>query len=360
MVKYGKTRPNLFFAFCAMPHMLFCANASSLYLKGEGSTMPNILVTGGAGFIGSNLVKALLKRGDHVRVLDDFSTGKRDNLRLDGVVPGPSKNLEIIEGSITDLETCRQAVEGIDYVLHQAAIPSVPRSVALPIESNAANINGTLNLLVAARDAGIRRLLFASSSAVYGDAPGYPRKETITPAPLSPYAVQKLTAEHYLRVFHQLYGLETVSIRYFNVFGPNQDPDSEYAAVIPRFIKAFMSGTQPTVYGDGEQSRDFTYVDNVVHGNLLALEAREAPGKVINVACGGQITLNQLLGILRKIIGARTEALYADPRPGDVRHSWADITLSEQVLKYTIQVPLEDGLRRTVDYFSALLKRDNR
>jgi UDP-glucose 4-epimerase len=314
------------------------------------------LVTGGAGFIGSNIVKALLNRGDTVRVLDNFSTGKWENLNSAGVPPDLVNNLEIVRGDIMDLATCREAIDGMEYVLHQAAIPSVPRSIARPLESNQANVDGTLNLLVGARDAGIKRLVFASSSAVYGDAPGFPRKETIIPRPLSPYAVQKLTAEHYLRIFNELYGLRTVSLRYFNVFGPNQDPDSEYAAVIPRFIKAFLTGTPPTVYGDGKQSRDFTYVDNVVYGNLLAVEAPDAPGKVINLACGGQLTLNQLLVLLRQITGSDAEAMYTDPRPGDVRHSWADITLSEQVLGYKTQILLEEGLRRAVAYFGTVLR----
>jgi len=319
--------------------------------------MANFLVTGGAGFIGSNIVKALLNRGDWVRVLDDFSTGKRENVSFAGLSPELTNNLDTLEGDIADLATCRQAVDGVQCILHQAAIPSVPRSVALPLESNRANINGTLNLLVAARDAGVKRLIFASSSAVYGNAPGFPRKETIAPAPLSPYAVQKLTAEHYLRIFYELYGLETVSLRYFNVFGPHQDPDSEYAAVIPRFIKALLAGAQPTVYGDGEQSRDFTYVDNIIYGNLLAVEAEDAPGKVMNLACGGQLSLNQLLALLREITGSDVEAVYTDPRPGDVRHSRADITLSEQVLNYKTQVPLEDGLRRAVDYFGTVFAK---
>ncbi|MCD6137548.1 MAG: SDR family oxidoreductase [Deltaproteobacteria bacterium] len=313
--------------------------------------MANFLVTGGAGFIGSNLVRVLLRRGDSVRVLDNFSTGKRKNLNFFGTSDHLSANLEVFEGDIGDLSTCRNATDGIDYVLHQAAIPSVPRSVAFPLESNRANIDGTLNLLVAARDAGVKRLVFASSSAVYGNAPGFPRKETVAPEPLSPYAVQKMAAEHYMRVFYELYGLETVSLRYFNVFGPHQDPESEYAAVIPKFIKAFLSDEKPTVYGDGEQSRDFTYVDNVVYGNLLAVEAPDAPGKTMNLACGGRLTLNQLLGLLRRITGSDIKADYTEPRPGDVRHSWADITLSEQVLNYTIQVPLEEGLQKTVDYF---------
>ena len=318
--------------------------------------MANFLITGGAGFIGSNLAQALLNRGDNVRVLDNFSTGKRENLDFPGLSRNLVANLEVMEGDIADLSTCHKATDGTDYILHQAAIPSVPRSIALPLESNRANIDGTLNLLVAARDAGAKRLVFASSSAVYGNSPGFPREETIRPAPLSPYAVQKLTDEHYLRIFYELYGLETVSLRYFNVFGPHQDPNSEYAAVIPRFIKAFLTDTQPTVYGDGEQSRDFTYVDNIVHGNLLAVEAQDAPGKVMNLACGGQLTLNQLLALLRQVTGSNVEAVHTDPRPGDVRHSWADITLSEQVLNYKTQVPLEEGLRKAVDYFSAVFK----
>jgi UDP-glucose 4-epimerase len=318
--------------------------------------MASFLVTGGAGFIGSNIVQALLYRGDTVRVLDNFSTGKQENLNFAGMSPDLLNNLETVQGDIADIDICHGAMEGIQYVLHQAAIPSVPRSIALPIESNRANVDGTLNLLVAARDAGVQRLVFASSSAVYGNSPGFPRKETIIPAPLSPYAVQKLTAEHYLRIFCELYGLETVSLRYFNVFGPNQDPNSEYSAVIPRFIKAFVTGTSPTVYGDGEQSRDFTYVDNVVYGNLLAVEAKDAPGKVMNLACGGQLTLNQLLVLLREITGSDAEAVHTDPRPGDVLHSWADVTLSEQVLSYETQVPLEEGLRKTVDYFRALFQ----
>ncbi len=318
--------------------------------------MANFLITGGAGFIGSNLVKVLLRRGDRVRVIDDFSTGKRKNLDFPGIPADLVANLEVLEGNIADLATCHKACEGVEYVLHQAAIPSVPRSIALPLESNRANIDGTLNLLVAARDGGVKRLVFASSSAIYGNSPGFPRVETIAPQPLSPYAVQKMTAEHYLRVFYELYGLETVSLRYFNVFGPHQDPDSEYAAVIPKFIKAFIKGTQPTVFGDGEQSRDFTYVDNVVHGNLLAVEAPDAPGKAINLACGAQLTLNQMLDALRQITGLNTPALYSDPRPGDVRHSWADITLAEQVLEYKTQVAFEEGLSKTVEYFRSVFK----
>jgi UDP-N-acetylglucosamine 4-epimerase len=313
--------------------------------------MANILVTGGGGFIGSNLAEALLKRGDAVRVLDNFSSGRKENLAFPELGETLTSRLEILQGDMTDREICRKAVEGIDYVLHQAAIPSVPRSVAQPIESNDANINGTLNLLVEARDAGVKRMVFASSSSVYGNTPTLPKVETITPNPLSPYAVQKLTAEHYFRIFYELYGLETVCLRYFNVFGPRQDPTSEYSAVIPKFIKALLTNDRPTIFGDGEQSRDFTHVDNVVYGNLLALEAPKAAGKAMNLACGGRLTLNELLSILKKIIGSDIEPIYADPRPGDVKHSHADISLSEDLLGYKMQVPTEEGLARTVDYF---------
>ncbi len=313
--------------------------------------MAHILVTGGGGFIGSNLVEALLKQGDTVRVLDDFSTGKKENLEFSQLDKTVASRPEILEGDMADREVCQKAVEDIDYILHQAAIPSVPRSVAQPVESNDANINGTLNLLVEARDAGVKRMVFASSSSVYGNTPTLPKVETITPNPLSPYAVQKLTAEHYFRIFYELYGLETVCLRYFNVFGPRQDPNSEYSAVIPKFIKALLEGARPTIFGDGEQSRDFTHVDNVVYGNLLALEAPKAAGKAMNLACGGRLTLNELLAILNKIIGSDIEPIYADPRPGDVKHSHADISLSEDLLGYKMEVSTEEGLARTVDYF---------
>ena len=313
--------------------------------------MAHILVTGGGGFIGSNLTEALLKRGDTVRVLDNFSTGKKANLEFPGLDKLAVSRLEILEGDMVDREICREAVQDIDYVLHQAAIPSVPRSIAKPIESNDANINGTLNLLVEARDAGIKRIVYASSSSIYGNTPTLPKVETITPNPLSPYAVQKLAAEHYFRIFYEIYGLETVSLRYFNVFGPRQDPNSEYSAVIPKFIKALLTGHRPTVFGNGEQSRDFTYVDNVVHGNLLALEAGKAVGRVMNLACGGRLTINALLGILQKTIGTDIEPIYMEPRPGDIRHSHADISLAEELLGYKMQVSTEEGLAKTVDYF---------
>ncbi|MFV9689925.1 MAG: SDR family oxidoreductase [Desulfobacteria bacterium] len=313
--------------------------------------MAKILVTGGAGFIGSNLTEALLKRGDTVRVLDNFSTGRKENLEFPQLAKAEILRLEIMEADMTDRQACRNAVHGIDYVLHEAAIPSVPRSVAQPIESNDANINGTLNLLVEARDAGAKRIVFASSSSVYGDTPTLPKVETMTPAPLSPYAVQKIAVEHYFRIFYELYGIETVCLRYFNVFGPRQDPNSEYSAVIPKFIKALLSGKQPVIFGDGEQSRDFTHIDNVVYGNLLALEAPNAKGRAMNLACGGRLTLNELLGILKKIIGSDIDPIYSDPRQGDVKHSHADITLSEDLLAYKMQTDTEDGLARTVEYF---------
>jgi len=316
--------------------------------------MIRVLVTGGAGFIGSNLVQALLRRGDAVRVVDDFSTGRKENLRFSHMAAEAAARLEIVEGDVGDPDLCASVVRNVDYVLHQAAIPSVPRSVEEPLRTNRVNVDGTLNLLVAARDGGVRRVVFASSSAVYGNAPGFPRKESTAPDPLSPYAVQKLTAENYLRVFYNLYGLETVALRYFNVFGPHQDPESEYAAVIPRFIKALLTGRRPAVYGDGEQSRDFTYVRNVVHGNILAMEAEGAPGKVMNLACGERLTLNTLLDMLRSIMGTDVEAHYTDPRPGDVRHSHADISLAEKILGFQVQVTAEEGLSKTVEYFRVL------
>ncbi|MFH1075665.1 MAG: SDR family oxidoreductase [Pseudomonadota bacterium] len=316
--------------------------------------MKCVLVTGGAGFIGSNLAEALLRRGDMVRVVDNFSTGKRENLAFTELDKTALSRLEIMEGDLTEIELCRKAVKGMDYVLHQAAIPSVPRSIKKPIESNDANINATLNLLVEARDGGVKRVVFSSSSSVYGNTPVLPKTEAMTPCPLTPYAVQKLTAEHYLRIFYELYGLETVCLRYFNVFGQRQDPNSEYSAVIPKFIKALLAGNRPMVFGDGEQSRDFTYVKNVVHGNLLALEAPNAAGKAMNLACGSRLTLNELLAILKNIIGSKVEPVYADPRPGDVKHSHADISMSRELLGYEMQVSAEEGLAITVEYFKRL------
>jgi UDP-glucose 4-epimerase len=302
------------------------------------------LVTGGAGFIGSHLAEELVRRGERVRVADNLSTGKRENLDH---VPG----VEFFEGDLADVEFARQAAAGVEYVLHQAAIPSVPRSVTDPITSNRANIDATLNVLVAARDAGVRRVVYAASSSAYGDTPTLPKHEEMPTAPLSPYALQKLVGEQYLAMFHRLYGLETVSIRYFNVFGPRQDPSSPYSGVISLFIRALLEGKTPTIYGDGEQTRDFTYVANVVDGVLRACHAPGVAGGVINVATGGRVSLNTLLGTLRSLTGSEVEARYAEPRAGDVRDSQADIARARQLLNYEPLVSFEEGLGRTVAWF---------
>jgi nucleoside-diphosphate-sugar epimerase len=309
--------------------------------------MFKILVTGGAGFIGSNLTEALLQRGHHVRVLDDFSTGKKENLQFDR----DYASLEIIEGDIQAGEVCRRAMEGIDYVFHQAALPSVQRSVEDPFLSNGVNVGGTLNILLAARDAGAKRVMYAASSSFYGDTPTLPKKEKMPPNPQSPYALQKSIGEGYCRLFSQLYGLETVSLRYFNIFGPKQDPNSLYSAVIPKFIDAFVTGRPPTVYGDGEQSRDFTYIQNVVQANLLAMEARRLNGESINIACGDRISLNQLLAVLREILDVKMDAVYEAPRQGDVKHSLADIRKAKKILKYVPSVGIREGLEKTVEFF---------
>jgi nucleoside-diphosphate-sugar epimerase len=303
------------------------------------------LVTGGAGFIGSNIVEKLLQQGHEVRVLDDFSSGRRENLA------SFAKNIDLVEGDIRDFDTACRAVKTMDFVLHQAALPSVPRSVADPITSNAVNITGTLNMLEASRRAGIRRFVMASSSSVYGESEELPKHEKMMPSPLSPYAVNKLTDEYYCRVYWGLYQLPTVCLRYFNVFGPRQDPKSEYAAVIPRFITALQNGTKPTVYGDGGQSRDFTYVENAVNANILASENDKMSGGIFNCACGAQYTLNQLLDKLRKIIGSEVQANYDPPRAGDIRHSFAAVEkLKQQGFKVTVD--FEEGLKRTVAFFA--------
>jgi nucleoside-diphosphate-sugar epimerase len=307
------------------------------------------LVTGGAGFIGSNLVEALLERGHAVRVLDNFSTGKRENLAAF------VDDIDLVEGDLTDPADVRRAANGIDVVLHEGAIPSVPRSIEDPITSNKANVTGTLNLLVAARDAGVRRVVYASSSSVYGDqAVDRAKVETMLPMPISPYAVDKLSGEHYCQVFHAAYGLETVALRYFNVFGPRQDPSSTYAAVIPKFITALLRGEAPTVYGDGEQTRDFTYVGNVVEGNLLAATApaEKAAGQVMNLATGDQTSLNELVDLLREFTGCDVAPVYLDPRPGDIKHSLADVSKAGERLGYETIVPFREGLRRTVAWYT--------
>jgi len=303
------------------------------------------LVTGGAGFIGSHIAETLVRQGERVRVFDNFCTGKPGNLA------SFREGVDLLEGDLRRLDDCRKAVAGVDFVLHQGALPSVPKSVADPLSSNESNITGTLNLLVAARDAGVKRVVYASSSSVYGNAPALPKVETMTPEPLSPYAVQKHVGELYGRVFYELYGLETVALRYFNVFGPRQDPTSQYAAVIPRFITALARGEPPVVYGDGEQSRDFTYVDNVVRANLLATQVKGAAGEVMNFACGRRYSLLELLEVLGGILGSKVAPLHEPARPGDVKHSLADIEKSRRILGYTAHVSFEEGLRRTAAFF---------
>ncbi len=306
--------------------------------------MAHYLVTGGAGFIGSHLSEEIARRGHRVRVADSLITGKRSNLAH---VPG----VELIEGDLADFEFAKRVADGCDYVLHQAALPSVPRSVTDPITANRANVDGTLNILVAARDAGVKRLVFASSSSAYGDTPTLPKHEGMPVDPMSPYALQKVVGEQYLRMFTRLYGLETVSIRYFNVFGPRQDPTSPYSGVISVFATALIENRPPKIYGDGEQTRDFTYVANVVDGVLRACEAPKANGEIINVATGGRISLNQLFYAMRDIVGGTLEPIYGEPRQGDVRDSQADIRKAKALLGYEPTVSFEEGLARTIAWY---------
>ena len=305
--------------------------------------MASYLVTGGAGFIGSHLAEELVRRGHRVRVVDSLVTGKRRN--LDHV-----KGVDFLEGDLAAGDVARRAVDGVEYVLHQAAIPSVPRSVKDPLTSNEANITAALNLLVAARDAGVKRLVYAGSSSVYGDTPTLPKREDMPTNPLSPYALQKLVAEQYCQMFTRLYGFETVTTRYFNVFGPRQDPGSPYSGVISLFSRAILDGHQPIIYGDGEQTRDFTYIANVVDGVLRACEAPKAPGEAMNVATGGRISLNELLRVMNTICGTSAEPIYKEPRAGDVRDSQADISKARALLGYQPIVGLEEGLRHTLDW----------
>lgn len=305
--------------------------------------MASYLVTGGAGFIGSHLATELVRRGHRVRVVDSLITGKRRNL-------AHLPQVEFLEGDLAQAGVAARAVDGMDYVLHQAAIPSVPRSVADPITSNQANIDASLNVLVAARDARVKRLVYAGSSSAYGDTPTLPKREDMPADPLSPYALQKLVAEQYCQMFTRLYGFETVTIRYFNVFGPRQDPGSPYSGVISLFSTALLEGRQPTIYGDGEQTRDFTFVANVVDGVLRACEAPQAAGEVINVATGGRISLNELLRTMNRIVGTDITATYAPARTGDVRDSQADITKARKLLGYEPSVDLETGLRDTLTW----------
>jgi nucleoside-diphosphate-sugar epimerase len=306
--------------------------------------MAHYLVTGGAGFIGSHLCEELARRGETVRVVDSLITGKRANLAH---VP----NVEFIQGDLADFAVAARAVQGVDYVLHQAAIPSVPRSVEDPITSNRANIDASLNLLVAARDAKVKRVVYAGSSSAYGNSPTMPKVETMPTAPLSPYALQKLVAEQYCQMFTTLYGLETVTIRYFNVFGPRQDPSSPYSGVISLFIKALFEGQRPKIFGDGEQTRDFTYVANVVDGVLRACQAKDASGEVINVATNGRVSLNTLFTTLKGLVGASVEPIYNEPRAGDVRDSQADISKAARLLGYKPLVTFDQGLKNTVEWY---------
>jgi nucleoside-diphosphate-sugar epimerase len=303
--------------------------------------MASYLVTGGAGFIGSHLTEELVRRGHTVRVVDSLITGHRRNLAH---LPG----VDFLEGDLADLAVAHRAVKGVEYVLHQAAIPSVPRSVNDPITSNSANVTASVNILVAARDAGVKRLVYAGSSSAYGNTPTLPKREDMPTHPLSPYALQKLVSEQYAQMFTELYGFETVTTRYFNVFGPRQDPGSPYSGVISLFATALLDGRQPTIYGDGEQTRDFTYVANVVDGVLRASEAPKAAGQVINMATGGRISLNELLRVMNHIVGTDLKPIYKETRTGDVKDSQADITKAEQLLGYAPVVSLEEGLRYTL------------
>jgi nucleoside-diphosphate-sugar epimerase len=305
------------------------------------------LITGIGGFIGSSLARELLQRGERVRGVDNFSTGKRQNL---APILG---QIDFREADVLDLDAMKSACSGADYVLHQAAIPSVPKSVLDPIGSNRANVDGTVNLLVAARDARVKRVIYAASSSVYGDTPTLPKHESMTPDPISPYAVAKLASERYMISFYRCYGLETVALRYFNIFGPRQDPSSPYSGVLAKFVTQMLSGQQPTIFGDGEQSRDFTYIDNAVEANLLACKAPagQAAGKVFNVATGRQVTLNETFKLLQGLTSYSGSPIYGAERGGDIKHSLADISLAEEHLGYKPKVSFEDGLRKTVDWY---------
>lgn len=307
--------------------------------------MATYLVTGGAGFIGSNIAEELVRRGEETIVLDDLSTGNERNME------SFRSKITFIHGDIRDARTVRKAIDGVDFVLHQAALASVPRSIEDPVLVNDVNIGGTIVVLEEARRAGVKRLVYAASSSAYGDSEVMPKTEEMTPRPLSPYAVSKLAAEHYCAVYSHVYGLPTISIRYFNVFGPRQDPKSQYAAVIPIFVTSLLRGERPTIFGDGEQSRDFTFVDNVVSANLLAAGCEGAAGQMVNIACGEIATLNELFARLDDLIGAGIEPIYDDPRPGDVKHSLADISRARDLLGYDPVVSFEEGIEKTVAWY---------
>lgn len=320
---------------------------SDRILRYDGKTMAKCLVTGAAGFIGSSLARALLNRGDQVRAIDNFSTGKRENL---AEILG---QIDFREADILDVDAMRAACRGVDYVLHQAAIPSVPKSIVDPLGSNQANVDGTVNVLIAARDAQVKRVVYAASSSAYGDTPTLPKQEAMSPNPISPYAVAKLASEYYMVSFYRCYGLETVCLRYFNIFGPRQDPSSPYSGVLAKFSMQMLRGEQPTIFGDGETSRDFTYIDNAVSANLLACSAPAADcaGRIFNCATGRRITLNETFQALKPLTGYHGNAAYAPERSGDIRHSLADISLAQKHLGYKVLVNFEEGLRRTVEWY---------
>lgn len=324
----------------------------------------NVLVTGGGGFIGSHLVEGLVRRGHVVRILDNFSTGKRANLAAirdaDGAElfsadckPLQPARCTLIEGTIVDADTCRKACDGIEFILHHGAVPSVPESIANPANSHRANVEGTFNLLMAARDCQVRRVIYAASSSAYGESEKLPKVESMPTSPLSPYAVQKLAGENYCSVFSTCYNVQTLSLRYFNVFGPRQDPKSQYAAAIPAFVTSILKNEPPTIYGDGEQTRDFTYIENVVVANLMAMEAKQTRGEIINIACGEHVTVNQIIQRINEVLGRSVRPNYVPPRAGDIKHSWADIALAEKVIGYRPVVSFSDGLQKTIEWYAA-------
>ena len=307
--------------------------------------MDRFLVTGGAGFIGSNICRKLVSQGCFVRVIDNLLTGKKSNLT--GIID----RIEFIEADMGDEDIACSTMKDIDVVLHQGALPSVPRSVDDPAATHKHCVDATFTLLLAARDTGIKRFVYASSSSAYGDTPTSPKVETIQPEPLSPYAVGKLAGEYYCSVFYSVFGLETISLRYFNVFGPHQDPTSQYAAAIPAFVTAILKDESPTVYGDGQQSRDFTYVDNVVEANLLAARAEHTAGQVLNIACGDRITVNEIIALINELVGKNIKPVYTDPRPGDIKHSFADISLAKKTIDFEPTVPFKQGLKHAINWY---------
>lgn len=311
--------------------------------------MANYLVTGGAGFVGGHLVQGLVGRGHNVRVLDNFSTGKRSNLE------DVASSVEVIDGDMRDFDTCLTAAAGIDMIFHEAAIPSVPRSVDEPFASHDANMNGTFNVLMAAVQSKCKRVIYAASSSAYGDTEVLPKHEAIRPEPLSPYAVQKLAGEMYGRAFYECFGLQTVALRYFNVFGPRQDPKSQYAAAIPAFVTSILNDQPPTVYGDGTQTRDFTFIENVVHANVLAAEAKETRGQAINIACGQKVSVNGIIATINQLLGKDVETKFVPRRKGDVMHSLADISKAKELIGFEPQVLFDEGLKRAIDYYASIV-----